>query len=100
MLKRIKEDVINILIPRVMKQLPKKIQALFNDKIKYHINPTGKVVIGGPHGDTVRSLREKLMSPPPHSDAKLSLNVQFEINASLLKSLYMPPPTMYPSPSA
>jgi S-adenosylmethionine synthetase len=52
MLKQIKEDVIQILIPRVKKQLPKHIQALFNDKIKYHVNPTGIFVIGGPHGDT------------------------------------------------
>jgi S-adenosylmethionine synthetase len=52
MLKTIKEDVIKILIPRVMKKLPKRVQALFNDKITYHINPTGKFVIGGPHGDT------------------------------------------------
>jgi S-adenosylmethionine synthetase len=52
MLKKIKDDVIHILIPRVKKQLPKRIQALFNDKIKYHVNPTGKFVIGGPHGDT------------------------------------------------
>jgi S-adenosylmethionine synthetase len=52
MLKKIKDDIINILIPRVKKQLPKHIQTLFNNKIKYHINPTGKFVIGGPHGDT------------------------------------------------
>lgn len=52
MLDQIKKDVINILIPRVMKKLPKRVQALFNNKIKYHINPTGKFVIGGPHGDT------------------------------------------------
>lgn len=52
MLKKIKEDVINILIPQVKKQLPKNIQKLFNDKIKYHVNPTGIFVIGGPHGDT------------------------------------------------
>jgi len=52
MLKKIKEDVINILIPRVKKKLPKSIQNLFNDKIKYHVNPTGTFVIGGPHGDT------------------------------------------------
>jgi S-adenosylmethionine synthetase len=52
MLKKIKDDVINILIPRILKKLPKRIQALFNDKIKYHVNPTGKFVIGGPHGDT------------------------------------------------
>ena len=52
MLAKIKQDIIGILIPRVIKKLPKKIQALFNDKIKYHINPTGKFVIGGPHGDT------------------------------------------------
>lgn len=52
MLKKIKDDVINILIPRVKKKLPKRVQALFNDKIKYHVNPTGKFVIGGPHGDT------------------------------------------------
>jgi S-adenosylmethionine synthetase len=52
MLKKIKDDVISILIPRVMKKLPKRVQALFNNKIKYHVNPTGKFVIGGPHGDT------------------------------------------------
>lgn len=52
MLKKIKEDVINILIPRVKKNLSKRIQSLFNDKITYHVNPTGKFVIGGPHGDT------------------------------------------------
>ncbi|MBX2902430.1 MAG: methionine adenosyltransferase [Chitinophagales bacterium] len=52
MLKKIKEDVINILVPRIKKKLPKRIQALFTDKIKYHVNPTGKFVIGGPHGDT------------------------------------------------
>lgn len=52
MLEQIKQDVIKILIPRVMKKLPKRVQVLFNDKIKYHINPTGKFVIGGPHGDT------------------------------------------------
>lgn len=48
----IKKDVVEILIPRVLKKLPKRIQAMFNDKITYHINPTGKFVIGGPHGDT------------------------------------------------
>ncbi len=48
---KIRQDVINILIPRV-KAKYKKYAKLFNDKIKYHINPTGKFVIGGPHGDT------------------------------------------------
>ncbi|MDC6365791.1 MULTISPECIES: methionine adenosyltransferase [Flavobacteriaceae] len=52
MLAKIKEDVIHILIPEVKKLLPENIQVLFNDDIKYHINPTGKFVIGGPHGDT------------------------------------------------
>ncbi len=52
MQKKIKEDVVKILIPRVLKKLPKRVQTLFNNKIKYHINPTGKFVIGGPHGDT------------------------------------------------
>lgn len=52
MLKKIKNDVINILIPRVKKKLPKRVQNLFSNKIKYHVNPTGKFVIGGPHGDT------------------------------------------------
>ena len=52
MLARIKKDVIEILIPRVMKKLPKRVQALFGKDIAYHINPTGKFVIGGPHGDT------------------------------------------------
>jgi S-adenosylmethionine synthetase len=51
MLAKIKKDIINILIPRV-KAKYKKYAHLFNDKIKYHINPTGKFVIGGPHGDT------------------------------------------------
>ncbi len=51
MLAKIKNDVIYILIPRV-KAKYKKYAKLFNDKIKYHINPTGKFVIGGPHGDT------------------------------------------------
>lgn len=52
MLKKIKEDIVNVLIPRVKKKLPKRVQGLFTDKIKYLINPTGKFVIGGPHGDT------------------------------------------------
>lgn len=52
MLDKIKSDLISILIPRVKKQLKKDIQKLFTDKITYHINPTGKFVIGGPHGDT------------------------------------------------
>src|SRR6186713_210793 len=51
MLQQIQKDIINILIPRV-KSKYKKYAKLFNDKIKYHINPTGKFVIGGPHGDT------------------------------------------------
>jgi S-adenosylmethionine synthetase len=49
---KIKTDVINILIPRVKAKLPKRVQSLFGTKIKYHVNPTGKFVIGGPHGDT------------------------------------------------
>ena len=51
MLQQIKEDIINILMPRVIAQLPEYVQKLFNDDITYHINPTGKFVIGGPHGD-------------------------------------------------
>ena len=53
MLARIKDDVINILIPRVVSEInDPAIKALFNGEIKYHVNPTGKFVIGGPHGDT------------------------------------------------
>ena len=52
MLAQIKADVLNILIPRVKAQLGEKVLALFNDNIKYYVNPTGKFVIGGPHGDT------------------------------------------------
>jgi S-adenosylmethionine synthetase len=52
MLAKIKDDVINILIPRVKKLLPSNIQKLFNENINYHVNPTGIFVIGGPHGDT------------------------------------------------
>ena len=52
MLEKIRKDIVDILIPRVIAGLPEKIQVLFNDDITYHINPTGKFVIGGPHGDT------------------------------------------------
>ena len=52
MLAKIKSDVINILIPRVKSLCGDKVLALFNDDIKYFVNPTGKFVIGGPHGDT------------------------------------------------
>ena len=53
MLARIKEDVLNILMPRVKAQIhSEKVLALFGDDIKYYVNPTGKFVIGGPHGDT------------------------------------------------
>ncbi len=51
MLKKISDDIKKILIPRMKKKYPQYAH-LFNDKIKYHINPTGKFVIGGPHGDT------------------------------------------------
>lgn len=52
MLDKIKNDVINILMPRVISQCDSKTQKLFNSNIKYLVNPTGKFVIGGPHGDT------------------------------------------------
>lgn len=51
MLAKIKEDLIQILIPRVIAKLPTSLRSLFDDEIIYHINPTGKFVIGGPHGD-------------------------------------------------
>jgi S-adenosylmethionine synthetase len=52
MLKTIKQDVIDVVIPRIKKKLPKRVQKLFGNDINYHVNPTGKFVIGGPHGDT------------------------------------------------
>ena len=52
MLDRIHDDVLNILIPRVKAQSGEKVLALFGNDIKYYVNPTGKFVIGGPHGDT------------------------------------------------
>ena len=52
MLEKIKQDVWDILIPRTMARLPKQIQDLFNHDYILHVNPTGKFVIGGPHGDT------------------------------------------------
>jgi S-adenosylmethionine synthetase len=52
MIAKIKEDVIKILVPRVLATLPERVQALFGNDIIYHVNPTGKFVIGGPHGDT------------------------------------------------
>lgn len=51
MQEKIREDLINILIPRVKKRVKPEIQELFDNNIQYHINPTGKFVIGGPHGD-------------------------------------------------
>ena len=51
MLAKIKQDVIEIVVPTVKAKMPASIQALFNDDITYHVNPTGKFVIGGPHGD-------------------------------------------------
>ncbi len=52
MLAKIRKDIIDILIPRVVSKLPEHLQELFDENITYHINPTGKFVIGGPHGDT------------------------------------------------
>ena len=52
MLAKIKKDILQFLIPRVVAKLPSHIQELFTDDITYHINPTGVFVIGGPHGDT------------------------------------------------
>ena len=52
MLAKIKSDIVSIVIPRVKAKLKPALQVLFNDQITYHINPTGKFVIGGPHGDT------------------------------------------------
>lgn len=52
MLAKIKKDIVEILIPKVKAAQKQEIQELFNDQIKFHINPTGKFVIGGPHGDT------------------------------------------------
>lgn len=52
MLAKIKKDVIEILIPRVKAHLPERLKSLFSGEIIYHVNPTGKFVIGGPHGDT------------------------------------------------
>lgn len=52
MLAKIKKDIVEWVIPAVKAELPEHIQALFGEDIKYHINPTGKFVIGGPHGDT------------------------------------------------
>ena len=52
MIKQIEKDVLNILIPRVKSKLPERISSLFGPDIIFHINPTGKFVIGGPHGDT------------------------------------------------
>ncbi|MDE7117112.1 MAG: methionine adenosyltransferase, partial [Bacteroidaceae bacterium] len=53
MLRRIKDDVVNVLIPRVIAEMDdERVKALFGEDITYHVNPTGKFVIGGPHGDT------------------------------------------------
>lgn len=52
MLAKIRKDIVEVLIPRLVSKLPENIATLFNEDITYHINPTGKFVIGGPHGDT------------------------------------------------
>jgi S-adenosylmethionine synthetase len=49
---KIREDVLKILIPRVKKVVPARVKKLFHDDFRLHVNPTGKFVIGGPHGDT------------------------------------------------
>jgi S-adenosylmethionine synthetase len=49
---KIKEDILKYLLPAVRKRLPERVQKLFNDEIKYYINPTGVFIIGGPHGDS------------------------------------------------
>ena len=69
MLKKIEQDIKEILVPRVIKKLPKRVQTLFDNKIKYHINPTGKFVIGGPHGDTGLTGRKIIV------DAELALQL-------------------------
>ena len=64
MLAKIKDDVINILMPRVKQQIKSdKVLALFGDDIKYYVNPTGKFVIGGPHGDTGLTGRKIIVDP-------------------------------------
>ena len=64
MLQKIKDDVINILMPRVKAQIHSdKVLALFGDDIKYFVNPTGKFVIGGPHGDTGLTGRKIIVDP-------------------------------------
>ena len=61
MLSKIKSDIILVLIPRLINKYP-DYRKYFNDEIEYHINPTGKFVIGGPHGDTGRiNWQEKLL---------------------------------------
>ncbi len=52
MLAKIRQDIVNIVVPKVIEACIPSVQQLFNDQITYHINPTGKFVIGGPHGDT------------------------------------------------
>ena len=64
MLNKIKSDIKNILIPRVIEKYP-NYKDLFNDKIQYHINPTGKFVIGGPHGDTGLTGRKIIVDTYP-----------------------------------
>ena len=58
MVDQIRWDIINILLPRVKQQLPERVQALFDENLILHVNPTGKFVIGGPHGDTGRTGRK------------------------------------------
>ncbi|KIO42966.1 MULTISPECIES: methionine adenosyltransferase [Sanguibacteroides] len=52
MVDQIRQDIIHVLLPRVKAQLPERVQALFDENLILHVNPTGKFVIGGPHGDT------------------------------------------------
>ena len=63
MLAKIKDDVRDILIPRVKAQMSPDVQALFGDDIKLHVNPTGKFVIGGPHGATGLTGRKIIVAP-------------------------------------
>ena len=71
MLDKIRKDLIDILIPIVKNSYSSKIQKLFNNDIKYHINPTGKFVIGGPHGDTGLTGRKIIIDTYSHSSPSL-----------------------------
>ena len=99
MLERIYNDVKNILIPRVVEKLPARVKALFDSNIILHVNPTGKFVIGGPHGDTGLTGRKIIVDTyggkGGHGGGAFSGKDPSKVDRSAACLLYTSKPSLY-----